>query len=251
VAISADSLVGDSAYLRIKLAQRPRISEINYSGVKKNERDDLQEKLGLVKDNQLTPNMIDRAKILGKRYFDGEGYKNAELNIVQRDDAGAPGKVIVDVNVDKKEKVKIDHIYITGNKALTEKKIKGNLFSNGVLKKIHERGSIASWFRSKKFVESKYKEAKDNLYTKYGELGYRDALIVSDSVGPGDKGGVNIYLNVEEGQKYYVRNIEWVGNTVYPTEILSRTLRMKKGDVYNQKLMNERLSTDEDAVGNL
>ncbi|MCR4921704.1 MAG: BamA/TamA family outer membrane protein [Bacteroidaceae bacterium] len=251
VAISADSLVGDSAYLRIQLAQRPRISEINYSGVKKNERDDLQEKLGLVKDNQLTPNMIDRAKILGKRYFEGKGYKNAELNIVQRDDAGAPGKVIVDVNVNKKEKVKIDHIYISGNQALTEKKIKGSLFNNGVLKKIHERGTMASWFRSKKFVESKYKEAKENLYAKYGELGYRDALIVSDSIGQGDKGGVNIYLQVEEGQKYYVRNIEWVGNTIYPTDLLSRTLRMKKGDVYNQKLMDERLKSDEDAVGNL
>ena len=251
VSISADSLVGDSVYLHIQLTQRPRISQINYSGVRKNERDDLQEKMGLVKDNQLTPNMVDRAKILAKRYFADKGYKNAEISIVQRDDAGAPDRVIVDVKVDKKDKVKINHIYLSGNNALPDKKIKGTLFNNGVLKKIHERGTMASWFRSKKFVESKYKEAKENLYTKYGELGFRDAMIVSDSVVPSSEDGVDIYLNVEEGQKYYLRNIEWVGNTIYPSDLLNANLRMKKGDVYNQKLLQERLTSDEDAVGNM
>ena len=251
VAISVDSLVGDSCYLHIQLTQRPRISEINYNGVKKNEKDDLKEKMGLVKDNQLTPNMIDRAKILAQRYFTEKGYKNAEINIVQRDDAGAPDKIIVDVNVERKDKVKINHIYITGNESLSTKKIKGNIISNGVLKKIHEKHSMAGWFRSKKFVEAKYKEAKDNLLVKYGEMGYRDAIILSDSVVPFNEQDVNIYINVEEGQKYFVRNIEWVGNTLYPTEILNELLRMKGGDVYNQKLLNERLSTDEDAVSNL
>ena len=251
VAISVDSLVGDSAYLHIQLTQRPRISEINYNGVRKNERDDLKEKMGLVKDNQLTPNMIDRAKILAQRYFSEKGYKNAEINIVQRDDAGAPDKIIVDVNVERKDKVKINHIYITGNENLSTRKIKGNIIKQGVLKKIHEKHSMAGWFRSKKFVEAKYKEAKENLLVKYGELGYRDAIIVADSVVPYNEQDVNIYINVEEGQKYYIRNIEWVGNTLYPTEGLNLELRMKKGDVYNQKLLNDRLFADENAVSNL
>ena len=251
VAISVDSLVGDSAYLHIQLTQRPRISEINYNGVRKNEKDDLKEKIGLVKDNQLTPNMIDRAKILAQRYFTEKGYKNAEINIVQRDDAGAPDKIIVDVNVERKDKVKINHIYITGNDNLSAKKIKGSIIKPGVLKKIHEKHSMAGWFRSKKFVEAKYKEAKENLLVKYGELGYRDALIVADSVVPFNEQDVNIYLTIEEGQKYYIRNIEWVGNTLYPTDGLNNMLRMKKGDVYNQKLLNDRLLADEDAVSNL
>ena len=251
VAISVDSLVGDSAYLHIQLTQRPRISEININGVRKNERDELKEKIGLVKDNQLTPNMIDRAKILSKRYFSEKGYKNAEINIVQRDDASAPNKIIVDVNIEKKDKVKINRIYIIGNKHLSTGKIKGNIIKPGVLKKIHEKHSMAGWFRSKKYVEAKYKEAKENLLTKYGELGYRDAIIVADSVVPWDDQNVNIYIHVEEGQKYYIRNIEWVGNTLYPTEYLAQTLRLKKGDVYNQKLLDERLMSDEDAVGNL
>lgn len=251
VAIRVDSLIGDSAYLHIQLTQRPRISQINFYGVKKNERDDLKEKLGLVKDNQLTPNMIDRAKILGERYFSEKGYKNAEINIVQRDDASAPDKIIVDVNVERKDKVKINRINIIGNKHLSTKKIKGNIIKPGVLKTIHEKQSMASWFRSKKFVEAKYKEAKENLLTKYGELGFRDAIIVADSVVPHNEQDVNIYISIEEGQKYHIRNIEWVGNTLYPTDVLNKLLQMKKGDVYNQTLMNERLMTDEDAVGNL
>ena len=251
VAISVDSLVGDSVYLHIQLTQRPRISQINYNGVKKGERDDLTEKLGLIKDNQLTPNMMDRAKILAKRYFDDKGYKNAEINILSHDDPSAPDKIIVDVDVQKNDKVKINSINIAGNETLETKKIKGSLFKNGVLKKIHEKGSMASWFRSKKFIDSKYKEAKDNLIAKYAELGYRDAIILEDSVVPHDEKTVDVFIKVEEGQKYYVRNIEWVGNTLYPTDALNQILRIKKGDVYNQKLLGERTTSDDDAIGNL
>ena len=250
VAISVDSLVNDSVYLHIQLAQRPRISQINYNGVRKGERDDLQEKLGLIKDNQLTPNMLDRAKLLCKRYFEEKGFKNAEIGIIQRDDASQPDKVILDINVDKKDKVKVNRINISGNQHLSTGKIKGNLIKPGVLKKIHDKKSLSGLFRSKKFTEAKYKEAKENLMAKYAELGYMDAILVSDSVVPNES-DVDIYLTVEEGQKYYIRNIEWVGNTIYPTDLLSSLLAMKKGDVYNQKHMNDRLVVDDDAVGNL
>ena len=250
VSIAVDSIVRDSAYLNIHLTPHPRISAINYTGVKKSEREDLEQKLGIVKENQMTPNTIPRAQILGKRYFDEKGYKNAELNILRRDDASKPGYVIVDVNVDKKDKVKVNHIYITGNDNLPEKKIKGSLISKGVLKTIHERKNMGSWFRSKKFVDKKYKEAKDNLIDKYYELGYRDAFLVADSVVPFDEKSVDVYLHVDEGQKYYIRNIEWVGNTIYRTDVLNHELRMQKGDVYNQKKLNDRLSKDEDAIGN-
>ena len=251
VAISLDSVVRDSAYLHIQLTQRPRISQINYSGIKKGEREDLEKKLGLVQENQLTPNAIDRAKLLGKKYFDEKGYKNAEINITHRDDASKPDRVIVDIDINKNDKVKINHIYLAGNDSLSDKKIKGTLFKKGALKKIHERHNIASWFYSKKFTEKKYKEAKENLIKKYAQLGYRDAVIVSDSVVPFDEKNVDVYLNIEEGMKYYLRNIEWVGNTLYNTEALDQLLRMKKGDVYDQKLLNDRLSGDEDAIGNL
>ena len=251
VSIKLDSVVRDSAYLHIQLTQRPRISAINYIGVKKSEREELEQKLGLVKENQMTPNVIDRAKILAKKYFDEKGYKNAEIVITPKDDTSKPDHVIVDVDIKKKGKVKVHHIYVTGNDNLSEKKIKGNLIKKGVLKTIHESRSMAGWFRNKKFVEKKYKEAKDNLLDKYAQLGFRDAYIVSDSVVSYDDRTVDVYLNVEEGMKYYIRNIEWVGNTLYNTETLDRILRLKKGDVYDQKLLKDRLSDDEDAIGNL
>ncbi len=250
VQIRVDSIVNDSAYLHIRLTQRPRISEIRYNGVKKSEREDLESKLGLVKGNQITPNVLDRAKILAKKYFDDKGFKNAEILINQIDDPSKPDQAIVDVTVDKKSKVKVNHIYITGNNNLTEKKIKGGLLKKNVLK-LYERGHIGSWFHSKKFVDKKYKEAKENLIAKYGELGYRDAIILSDSVVPHDDKSVDVYINVEEGQRYYIRNINWVGNTVYSTDELNYYLRMKPGDLYNRTKLEERFRTDEDAVANL
>ena len=251
VQISVDSIVVDSAYLHIQLAQLPKISEINYNGVKKGEREDLETKLGLVKENQINPNMTDRAKTLAKRYFDEKGFKNAEINIVQRDDVAQPGKVIVDVNIDKKDKVKVNSITLRGNETLSEKKIKGTLFKNGALKGIHERGKLSSWFRSKKFIDKKYKEAKENLLSKYFELGYRDAIILADSVVPHDENSVDVFIDIEEGQRYYLRNVTWVGNTVYQTEDLQRVFNMKKGDVYNQKMIDDRLHADNDAVANI
>jgi len=250
---STDGAAPDSAYLHILLTQRPRISQITYHGVKKSEREDLEEKLGLVKENQLTPNMLDRAKILARRYFDEKGYKNAELIIKQHDDVSQPDKIALDVYVDKKSKVKIHRIYLFGNKNLPDRTIKGGLLRKGVLKKIREKKGWRNWFRSHKFVESKYKEAKENLEKKYAELGYRDAVIVADSVvpAPNKDNMVDVYIHVEEGQKYYVRNIDWVGNTVYPTDLLQALLRLEKGDVYNQTHIEKRTLTDEDAIGNL
>ena len=251
VAISADSIVGDKAYLHFHLALRPRVSTINYIGLKKSEREDMEQKLGLLKGSQITPNMIDRAKILAKKYFDDKGYKNADIQITQRDDVTAKNQVILDIFVDKKEKMKVHEIIIEGNEKLSDNKIKGGLFRKGAFAKIHEAGKLSSFLKSKKYTPERYKEDKQKLIEKYNELGYRDATILEDSVWNFDDKHVNIYVKVDEGKQYFIRNISWVGNTIYPTENLSRLLDMHKGDVYNQKLMNKRLSEDDDAVGNL
>ena len=250
VSISADSIVGDNIYLKIHLAPRPRISTINYNGLKKTEREDMEKKLGLLKGGQITPNMIDRAKILAKKYFEDKGYKNAEVFIRQRDDVAAKNQVILDIDVDKKEKLKVRSIIIDGDNQLGEKKIKGTLFSKGAFAKTHEAGKLANILKSKKFTPERWAEDKKNLITKYNEYGYRDAMIVKDSVWNVDPKHVDIYVKVDEGKKYYIRNIKWVGNTIYTTDYLSRLLDMKKGDVYNQTYLNKRLSQDEDAVGN-
>ena len=250
VAITADSLIGDKIYLHIHLAVRPRVSTINYIGLKKSEREDMEQKLGLLKGNQITPNMIDRAKILAKKYFDDKGYNNAEISIVQRDDVANKNQVILDVAVDKKDKMKVRNIIIEGNENLSDNRIKGGLLRKGAFAKIHEAGKLSSFLKAKKYTPERYKTDKENLINKYYELGYRDAVILEDSVWNNDPKHVNIYLKVDEGKKYYIRNITWVGNTIYSTDQLSRQLGMNKGDVYNQKLMNKRLTQDDDAVGN-
>ena len=250
VSITADSIVGDNIYLKIHLAPRPRISTINYNGLKKTEREDMEKKLGLLKGGQITPNMIDRARVLAKKYFDEKGYKNAEINIRQRDDVAAKNQVILDIDVDKKEKLKVHKIIIEGDNQLGDKKIKGSLFTKGAFSKTHEAGKLSSFLKSKKFTPERWAEDKKKLITKYNEYGFRDATILKDSVWNVDPKHVDIYIKVDEGKKYYIRNITWVGNTVYSTDYLSRLLDMKKGDVYNQTYMNKRLSQDEDAVGN-
>ena len=244
VQIIAEKIVGDKIYLKIILAQRPRIADIRYHGVKKSEREDLEAKLGLVKGSQITPNLIDRAKILIKKHFDEKGFKNAEVTIVERDLADNKDQVDVDVMIDKKEKVKVHKITIDGNTVLSDKKLKR------VMKKTNEKNKLVNLFRTKKFIEEKYEEDKQHIIDKYNELGYRDAQIVVDSVSPYDDRTVDVYMKIEEGDKYYLRNVTWVGNTIYASDWLNEQLRMKKGDVYNQKLMTERLTGDEDAIGN-
>lgn len=245
VEITADKIEGDQIWLTIHLIMRPRVSDIRYNGVKKSEREDLESRIGMIKGGQITPNLVDRAKTLIKRYFDDKGFKNADVIITQRDDPEKKNEVIVNIDIDKKEKVKVHQITIVGNEALTTKKLKR------VMKKTNEKGKLLNLFRTKKFIEDNYEADKQLIIDKYNELGYRDAIIVTDSIKPYDDRTVDIFMQIEEGQKYYLRNVTWVGNTLYPSEQLNFLLQMKKGDVYNQKLLEERTMTDDDAIGNL
>ena len=249
VVITADSIVGDKIYIGISLNQRPRVSQLNILGVKKSDREDLQMKIGIIKGNQITPDIIDRATKIIKNYYDEQGYKNAEVNVVQRPDVTGDNRVIVDVNIDKKDKVKVHRIYIEGTSALPENKVRY------AMKKTREKTRFDnlwhSLFRSKKFTEEQYKEDKEKILDRYYENGYRDARIVKDSVVMYDDKSVDIYLGIEEGSKYYIRSIKWVGNSVFSTAYLDYVLRMKPGDVYNQKGLEERLLFDEDAVKNV
>ncbi len=244
VSILADSIVGEKIYLHIKLAARPRLTKINYHGLKKSEREDLEERMGLKEGNQISTNTIDRAKIVIKNYFDEKGYKNADIQIIQRDDSASKNKVSLDLIVDKNEKIKVHRIHFTGVDKDKIKKLKSTM------KKTKETGKLKNFFRSKKFIAEKYAEDKELIIEKFNEWGYRDAYITHDSVKPFDEKHVDVYINVEQGDKYFLRNISWVGNTVYNTDALNHALGMKHGDVYNQKELNKRLKEDNDAIGN-
>lgn len=246
VSIEADSIVGSTIYLHVKLTAQPRVSSIRYNGVKKSEREDIEQRLGLTVGNQITPNLVDNAKKLIKRYFDDKGYKNAEIDIQQKEDVTKENSMLVDVNINKNEKIRVHKIYVTGLDSLAEGESIGKLKRS--MKKTHEKGLI-NFFKSKKFIPEKYEEDKWNTIDKLNGWGYRDALLVKDSVVTLDPKHVDIYLDYSKGQKYYVRNINWVGNTVYTTDQLSSVLKMQRGDVYDQQFMSKRLNEDEDAIG--
>lgn len=248
VSITADSIIGTKIYLGIHLKQSPRVSDIKIKGVKKSEREDLETKIGLIKGNQITPDMVSRARRVIKRYFEEKGYKNVEINIMQRPDVNIENQVIVDVNIDKKDKIKVHKIYIDGIKAMPDKKVRY------AMKKTREKTTLKNFFhtflRSKKYTDERYEGDKDNIISLYNEHGFRDAIIVSDSVAPYNDSSVDIYLTLDEGNKYYLKSIKWVGNSVYSTSQLDYLLSMKPGDVYNQKLLDERLNIDDNSVKN-
>ena len=245
VKIYATKMTDKKVWLNISLKERPRVSDITFAGLKKGEIEDLEIKLGIVKGNQITPNISDRAKKVIEDFMKEKGFLNVDVKVYQRNDPKKPGFVIVDVIVDKKLKTKIHSIVITGNKALSFNQI------NKSMKKTNDR-NWRNFFRTKKFVKEEYVKDKIALIDKYNEIGYRDAYIVSDSVVSFDEKTVDVYINVDEGEKYYFRNITWIGNTIYPYEYLNAILGIKKGDVYNHKHLIERLQTDEgDAVSKL
>ena len=245
VKISALKFEGKKVWLEIALKQRSRISDITFKGMKKSDREEIETKLGLIKGNQVTPNLIDRAKKVIRKHYEEKGYRNVAVDINQKDDLSKENNVIVEISVDRKQKTKVNKIFITGNKALTVNKIQK------IMKKTNEKGRLVNFFSQKKFVNTDFAEDKELIIKKYNELGYRDAAIVSDSVVSINDKTVNVYIRIEEGKKYFIRGIKWIGNTLYPSDYLSQVLRMKSGDVYNQKLLEARTQSDEDAVTNV
>lgn len=245
--IKVTKTYGDKAWLEFALRTQPRMSTVNYIGMKKGERKEVEEMLKLVKGNQITQNQVNRAQAIVKKYYDQKGFNNADVKINLRDDLSAPNEVIVDIIVDRHDKIKVHKIYIDGNDALSKRTIKR------AMKKTNEKNSleIEKIFGQKKFVQSDYQDDLDRIIAKYNEKGYRDAKIVADSVVNYNDKTVDVFISVDEGKKYYIKDITWVGNTIYPTEVLNDVLGMKAGDVYNQKQLKKRLDDDDDAVSNI
>ncbi|WP_303344108.1 outer membrane protein assembly factor, partial [uncultured Muribaculum sp.] len=153
-----------------------------------------------------------------------------------------------DIYVNKNNKVKVHKIYIDGNEVLSDNAIQRTM------KKTNEKGKLINLFRQKKFVESDFQDDLNRIIEKYNEKGYRDAKILSDSVVPYDDKTVDVYITLEEGKKYYISSIDWVGNTVYPSDFLDYVLDMKPGDVYNQKILEKRTDPnkgDDDNIPNI
>ncbi len=247
---------GNDIWVEIYLKQRPKIASINYVGVKQSERKELEQRTGLRVDMQLTPNIVDRTKQIITKYFGEQGYSNMAVEIEQQPDLSRQNYVQVTVNIDKKNKIKVDQIEFVGNKALSDNALRAAMKqTNEVfsLSKGRAWSSLLEIFSPKKYIEAEYKSDLDKLLERYHEAGYRDAEIIAEEVFPmqsNDK-RVKIRIQIEEGKKYYIKDLRFVGNTKYSSDYLMAVLGLKPGELYNQKKLENRLLADEDAVSNL
>lgn len=249
VKIKATKVIGDNIWIDIYLQERPRLADVNFYGVSKSEKDDITEKVLLLRGSQITDHQVNSAERTIKSIFYEKGYLNTEVSILQRDDTTQNNSVILDINVDKKEKVKVNLIDIDGNEVISD------ISLERAMKKTNEK-ALRNFFKTKKFLKEEYKNDKGLLVDKYNEKGYRDAIILSDSlyqvpVGKKGKPRMNIDIEIEEGNKYYFGDIRWVGNTVYPSDYLDMRLGLKKGDVFNQKILDKRLFDNEEGLNNV
>lgn len=241
--ILLSKVVGDSAYLTIQLQPAHQLSEVNFWGLKKSEETKLRDQLNLEKGMQINELLVENIRRKVKESLENKGYYNVDIRVVTRDDPEAKNFEIVDVYAERKSKIKIQEIDIVGNVGVKESVLKRSM------KKTREK-SLVNFFKSSKYVSEVYEDEKYDLLDKYNEKGYRDAMIISDSVIPVSDNRVKIVINVDEGHQYFYNNIIWLGNTVYDSEMLNDYLGIAKGDVYNKKNFNDQLTDSEESVVN-
>jgi outer membrane protein insertion porin family len=285
VIISATQVQGNLIFLNIDLKERPRMSTFSFGGIKKSEADNVRDEIKLASGDVVTENLLIRTKNTVRNYFVEKGYLDADIKITQVEDSIRKNHVRLQIDIDKNEKVKIQSINVAGNTHYDDTKVRK------LLKETKEKGSFAPFnniemlifnivkdavtfkfpqmvedsrnyvneniklriFKSSKFIKEKYDEDLTILINKYNAQGYRDAKIINDSVYRNPDKTVGIDLDIYEGNRYYFRNITWVGNTKYPDAFLNRILRIKKGDVYNWELLNSNLTfnQNEDDVSSI
>ena len=246
VRISIDRIESDTAYFDIYLQERPRISSISINGVRSTERQDILEKINLPIGSQLTSYIMSTTSTIIKDHFIEKGFLNTTVDFVQKDDPDQPNNVILNINIDKKEKVKIEEFTFAGNESFDERKLRRQM--KGTKKK------NLNFFKPSKFIDDKFEEDKESLIMFYNDNGFRDFTILEDSLYRISEDRVGIHITVDEGDQYFLRDVNWVGNSVYRTEDLDRIFNVDKGSVYNQSLIYDRLTGSggaQDAVNNL
>jgi len=277
VAINTTNIVADKIFLQIVVQERPRVSKFSFNGIKKSEADDIRNKINLSRGDIATNHLETKTRRIIEDFYAEKGYTNALVEIEQVPDTTRENSVDLVINVDKGEKVKIGAINLIGNEHLNDAQILsamketkqkgvfnpldplGPMVVNAVadvltLKPLRAITDVEEYFyenyrprifKSSKFLESNYEDDKQNIIAKYNAKGYRDAIIVRDSVYPMADGNIGIDIEIDEGNLYHYRSINWTGNTKYSSETLDNVLGIKPGDVYNKELLNTNLTYSE------
>jgi outer membrane protein insertion porin family len=246
VRISIDKMVADTVFLDVFLQERPRISSIKLNGIRSGDSQDLIEKINLPVGSQLTSYILNNTSKIIKDFFIEKGFLNTTVDFVQKDDPDMPNNVILSINIDKKEKVKIGEITFIGNNNFEASKLRRQMKDT--------KKKNLNFFKPSKYILDKYDDDKLKLITFYNDNGFKDFEILKDSLYNISEDRVGLLLRVDEGQQYFLRKVDWVGNSVYTKEYLTQKFNVEKGSVYNQSLIMDRLkgaSGAEDAVSNL
>jgi outer membrane protein insertion porin family len=246
VRITISKVSNDTAFFDIGLQERPRISSVKFNGLKTSETTDLNKKINLPIGSQVTAYLLNTAEKIIKDHFIEKGFLNTTVTYVQKDDPDQPNNVILAINVDKKQKVKIAEITFVGNEYFKASKLRAKLKSTKV--------KNMNFFRASKYISEKYTEDKIKLTTFYNDNGFKDFVILSDSLYKVSDKRIGLKIKIDEGKQYFLRNVDFVGNSVYKKEDLKRQFNIEKGTVYNQSLIDDRLNGSagaQDAVSNL
>lgn len=230
---------GNVVFLEIQLIELPRLSRFYFVGIKRSKQDDLREELQLTRGTIITENLIVTSENKINKIYRDKGYLNATSSISIEMDSSTVGTATLRIEVNPGERIKIRNINFFGNEA----------FDDSDLRLEMEETKRYAWFnifRSSKFIETEYRADLNTIIDYYNENGYRDARIITDSVYQVTEDRVMIDVQLEEGPKYYFRNISFIGNSKYSTDLLQRVLQIKGGDVYNSTRLNERVSFDPD-----
>ena len=236
VALEIDHLSenGDSAYFKIRIEERPRVSRWLYTGVKKGEKKELEERLNLRRGGEFSDYVAKTSVGIIKRFYSEKGFLNCDVDVQVQKDSIIKNAIRVNFAVDRGEKVKIRDINFEGNDGVSDFKLARSM------KKTKSK-KIYNFFNSKKFNEKEYPNDKQNMISKFNEAGYRDARIVKDSIYYVEPNRLGIDFKFDQGKKYYFRNITWTGNSVYSTEQLNEILNISKGEPYDMVTMQKRL----------
>ena len=228
------SIEGDSLDLEVFLKERARILKWDIKGVTKSKSKTLMEEvLKLRRNTELSDYVIDKNVKLIKEHYAEKGFRTCEVDVKITNDSVYEQCVNVTFDIDRGPKVRVGVINFEGNEAFDDKRLRRTF------KKTHQKSIL--FFQNRKLLKDEYENDKELLLDFYNSRGYRNATILKDSVYYIDEETLGIDIEVSEGNKYYIRNINWVGNSVYPTDQLATMFGVQSGDVYDKKSMHKRL----------
>lgn len=236
VALVVDSLAPtrDTAFFKIRIKERPRVSRWTFSGVKSGEQKELQERLNLRRGGEFSDYVAKTSSDIIRRYYKEKGFLLTEVDVQTKRDTVVKGAIRVNFAVNKGDKVRIKKITFAGNSHVKESKLVRSM-------KKTKDNRLMNFFSSKKFNEKEYENDKRSLISAFNEAGFRDARIIKDSMYYIEPNRLAIDFVIDEGRQYYFRNVTWTGNSVYSSDVLNNILMIKKGDVYDVVTMEKRL----------